>query len=135
MKENKVTFNIRTESLISVSVTPCIYRRECSLFRNNYPGVMAPGMIFTVEPAISEGTDQIYLLEDGWTAVTRDGSRSAQFEHTVLVTGTLHYSLAENSERRNTKLQNVDICSKNWSLFKTIFILYRTKGNTSSFWN
>jgi len=54
--------------------------------RNSFPGVMKAGMTFTVEPAISEGTHLLYLLEDGWTAVTRDGSRSAQFEHTVLIT-------------------------------------------------
>jgi len=56
--------------------------------RNTYPGVMKPGMIFTVEPAISEGTGRIYILDDQWTAITRDGSRSAQFEHTVLITET-----------------------------------------------
>ena len=48
---------------------------------------MKPGMVFTVEPAVSEGSDKIYILEDGWTAITRDGSRSAQFEHTILITG------------------------------------------------
>ena len=55
--------------------------------RNSYPGVMKAGMVFTVEPAISEGSSSIYLLEDGWTAITRDGARSAQFEHTILITG------------------------------------------------
>ena len=39
--------------------------------RNTYPGVMKPGMIFTVEPAISEGTGRIYILDDQWTAITR----------------------------------------------------------------
>ena len=47
---------------------------------------MKPGMTFTVEPAISEGRPEIVILEDGWTAVTEDNSRSAQFEHTVLIT-------------------------------------------------
>ncbi|XP_023339398.1 methionine aminopeptidase 1D, mitochondrial [Eurytemora carolleeae] len=56
--------------------------------RNRYPGVMKPGMVFTVEPAISEGSDKIYILEDEWTAITTDGSRSAQFEHTILITET-----------------------------------------------
>lgn len=42
---------------------------------------------FFPEPILSEGTDMVNILEDdGWTAVTEDGSRSAQFEHTVLVT-------------------------------------------------
>ena len=44
------------------------------------------GMIFTVEPMINEGEYNTKLLKDGWTAVTRDKSLSAQFEHTVAVT-------------------------------------------------
>lgn len=45
-----------------------------------------PGMIFTVEPMINAGTWRHKVLDDGWTAVTADGQRSAQFEHTLLVT-------------------------------------------------
>jgi len=45
-----------------------------------------PGMIFTVEPMINMGTCKSKIWEDGWTAVTFDMKRSAQFEHTVLVT-------------------------------------------------
>ena len=56
-------------------------------FRNDYPGMMSPGMVFTVEPAVSEGTSSLQILRDGWTAVTKDNSRSAQFEHTILITG------------------------------------------------
>ena len=44
------------------------------------------GMIFTVEPMINEGIYKTKLLKDGWTAVTKDKSLSAQFEHTVGVT-------------------------------------------------
>ena len=44
------------------------------------------GMIFTVEPMINEGIYNTKLLNDGWTAVTKDKSLSAQFEHTVGVT-------------------------------------------------
>ena len=47
---------------------------------------MVSGMTFTVEPMITEGTWQDRLWDDGWTAVTDDGKRSAQFEHTILVT-------------------------------------------------
>ena len=47
---------------------------------------MEPGQTFTIEPAISQGTEQCIILDDGWTAVTADGSRAAQFEHTVLIT-------------------------------------------------
>ena len=44
------------------------------------------GMIFTVEPMINEGIYETKVLKDGWTAVTKDKSLSAQFEHTVGVT-------------------------------------------------
>ena len=44
------------------------------------------GMIFTVEPMINEGKYEVKILNDGWTAVTKDKSLSAQFEHTVGVT-------------------------------------------------
>lgn len=47
-----------------------------------------PGMIFTVEPMINLGRPHVKLLSDGWTAVTRDRSLSAQFEHTVGITET-----------------------------------------------
>jgi len=48
--------------------------------------VLVPGMVFTIEPMINLGKKELYILEDRWTAVTRDGSLSAQFEQTVLVT-------------------------------------------------
>ena len=47
-----------------------------------------PGMTFTIEPMINEGSWRDRLWSDGWTVVTADGRRSAQFEHTVLVTET-----------------------------------------------
>ena len=50
--------------------------------------VLEPGMIFTIEPMITMGSIQPVIWPDRWTAVTSDGSRSAQFEHTVLVTST-----------------------------------------------
>lgn len=65
---------------------------------------MRPGMIFTIEPMINTGTYKCEILDDGWTAVTQDGSLSAQFEHTILVTETGHEVLTartgtlENSE-------------------------------------
>lgn len=43
------------------------------------------GMIFTIEPMINAGRPEVRVLPDGWTVETRDGSLSAQFEHTVLV--------------------------------------------------
>jgi methionyl aminopeptidase len=48
--------------------------------------VLRPGMFFTVEPMINLGRPHVKVLSDGWTAVTRDRSLSAQFEHTVGVT-------------------------------------------------
>ena len=50
--------------------------------------VLKPGMFFTVEPMINLGRPHVKVLADGWTAVTRDRSLSAQFEHTVGVTET-----------------------------------------------
>lgn len=44
------------------------------------------GMVFTIEPMINEGDWRLHTLSDGWTAVTDDKKRSAQFEHTVAVT-------------------------------------------------
>ena len=49
---------------------------------------LKPGMIFTVEPMINLGRPHVKVLSDGWTAVTRDRSLSAQFEHAVGVTET-----------------------------------------------
>ncbi|KAG8228839.1 hypothetical protein J437_LFUL008335 [Ladona fulva] len=53
---------------------------------NDYPGKMQSGMTFTIEPVIGQGSPEVILLEDGWTAITDDNSRSAQFEHTILIT-------------------------------------------------
>jgi methionyl aminopeptidase len=49
---------------------------------------LKPGMFFTVEPMINLGRPHVKVLPDGWTAVTRDRSLSAQFEHSVAVTET-----------------------------------------------
>ena len=49
---------------------------------------LLPGMVFTIEPMINAGDWRVKILDDGWTAVTTDGSLSAQFEHTVEVTPT-----------------------------------------------
>ncbi|HEV2452061.1 MAG TPA: type I methionyl aminopeptidase [Streptosporangiaceae bacterium] len=49
---------------------------------------MEPGMTFTIEPMLTLGTIDYDVWSDGWTAVTRDHKRTAQFEHTVLVTDT-----------------------------------------------
>jgi methionyl aminopeptidase len=49
---------------------------------------LRPGMIFTIEPMINIGRPAVKMLDDGWTAVTRDRSLSAQFEHSVGITET-----------------------------------------------
>jgi methionyl aminopeptidase len=54
----------------------------------HYDTVIEPGMTFTVEPMLTLGTHHWDMWDDGWTVVTKDLRRSAQFEHTVLVTDT-----------------------------------------------
>jgi len=46
------------------------------------------GMVFAIEPMVNEGTHEMRILPDGWTAVTADGKLSAHFEHTIALTGT-----------------------------------------------
>ena len=48
--------------------------------------VLRPGMVFTIEPMVNAGAYDVHILPDGWTVKTRDGSLSAQFEHTIAVT-------------------------------------------------
>jgi methionyl aminopeptidase len=48
---------------------------------------LAEGMVLAIEPMVNTGTAVVTVLQDGWTAVTRDGGLSAHFEHTVAVTG------------------------------------------------
>ena len=52
--------------------------------------IMEPGMTFTIEPMLTLGTIDYDVWPDGWTAVTKDRRRTAQFEHTVLVTDSGH---------------------------------------------
>ncbi|MCJ1458546.1 Methionine aminopeptidase 1 [Mycoblastus sanguinarius] len=54
--------------------------------KNKAVGIAKPGMTFTIEPMISLGTYKDKTWPDDWTSVTQDGSRTAQFEHTLLVT-------------------------------------------------
>lgn len=49
---------------------------------------LRPGMVFTIEPMINEGTWEVEVLADEWTAVTKDRKLSAQYEHTIVVTET-----------------------------------------------
>ena len=66
-----------------------VFHTAPSVLHYGYPGrgtVLREGMFFTVEPMINAGRFDVKILEDGWTAVTRDKSLSAQFEHSVGVT-------------------------------------------------
>lgn len=68
-----------------------LFHDEPNIVHVGRPGegiVLKPGMLFTVEPMINLGRPHVKVLSDGWTAVTRDRSLSAQFEHTVGVTPT-----------------------------------------------
>ena len=53
-----------------------------------YDTVIEPGMTFTIEPMLNLGTPEWDMWDDGWTVVTKDRRRSAQFEHTILITDT-----------------------------------------------
>ncbi|HZZ84704.1 MAG TPA: type I methionyl aminopeptidase [Anaeromyxobacteraceae bacterium] len=65
------------------------FHTQLQIPHHDTPGaktVMVPGMTFTIEPMITAGTWEALVWRDDWTAVTADGKRSAQFEHTVVVT-------------------------------------------------
>ncbi|WP_369796705.1 type I methionyl aminopeptidase [Cellulomonas sp. URHE0023] len=53
-----------------------------------YDTLIEPGMVFTIEPMLNLGTPDWVMWDDDWTVLTADGRRSAQFEHTLLVTET-----------------------------------------------
>ncbi|MBI1868557.1 MAG: type I methionyl aminopeptidase [Methylocystis sp.] len=68
-----------------------LFHDEPNILHYGTPGEgveLRPGMFFTIEPMINLGRPQVKILSDGWTAVTRDRSLSAQFEHSLGVTET-----------------------------------------------
>ena len=70
-----------------------VFHDAPSILHYGQPGqglTLAEGMFFTVEPMINAGRYEVKILEDGWTAVTRDRSLSAQFEHSIGVTADGH---------------------------------------------
>jgi methionyl aminopeptidase len=70
---------------------PEVFHDHPNILHYGRPGEgveLKPGMFFTIEPMINLGRPHVKVLSDGWTAVTRDRSLSAQFEHTVGVTET-----------------------------------------------
>jgi len=63
-----------------------VFHTAPSVLHYGRPGegeVLRPGMFFTIEPMINAGRYEVKVLQDGWTAVTKDKSLSAQFEHTL----------------------------------------------------
>jgi methionyl aminopeptidase len=68
-----------------------VYHDEPDVPHFGRPGTgpeLRPGMIFTIEPMINLGRPEVKMLDDDWTAVTRDRSLSAQFEHSIGITET-----------------------------------------------
>ena len=66
-----------------------IFHTAPSVLHYGTPGTgvrLRPGMFFTIEPMVNAGKFPVKLLDDGWTAVTRDRSLSAQFEHSLAIT-------------------------------------------------
>ena len=77
-----------------------IFHEEPQVLHYGRPGTLdelKPGMIFTIEPMINAGKPGIRELADGWTIVTKDHSLSAQWEHTILVTGSGHEVLTHSA--------------------------------------
>ncbi len=59
-----------------------------AIFNFGVPGtgpILKEGMVLAIEPMINEGTKYVKILADGWTTVTKDKSKSAHFEHTIVV--------------------------------------------------
>jgi methionyl aminopeptidase len=70
-----------------------VFHEPPSVLHYGKPGtgvVLKEGMFFTIEPMINAGRFEVKVLADGWTAVTKDKSLSAQFEHSIAVTATGH---------------------------------------------
>ncbi len=68
-----------------------VFHEDPKVLHYGEPGTgetLRPGMTFTIEPMVNAGRYKTRLLPDGWTVVTKDHSLSAQWEHTILVTGS-----------------------------------------------
>jgi len=66
--------------------------------KKNTGSEIKPGMTFTIEPMINDGKFDVKVLNDGWTAVTKDKSLSAQFEHTLGITETGYEIFTESDK-------------------------------------
>ena len=65
-----------------------------------------PGMTFTIEPMINAGKYDVKVLGDGWTAVTKDKSLSAQFEHTIGITENGYEIFTESDKNKSSPQTN-----------------------------
>ncbi|HSC48066.1 MAG TPA: type I methionyl aminopeptidase [Gammaproteobacteria bacterium] len=77
-----------------------VYHEDPQVLHYGSPGIgleLKPGMTFTIEPMINAGKRHVKMLPDGWTVVTKDHSLSAQWEHTILVTGDGHEILTKRA--------------------------------------
>ena len=95
--ESKTAFD---EASLIISINSKIrVIREPHFGKKGEGARIAPGMFFTIEPMINIGNWQVKILNDGWTAVTKDKSLSAQFEHTVGITeqGNEIFTLSQNN--------------------------------------
>jgi methionyl aminopeptidase len=80
-----------------------VFHEEPQVLHYGKPGqgpILKAGMIFTIEPMINAGKHHTKIKKDGWTAVTKDRSLSAQWEHTILVTDTGHEILTLRDEEK-----------------------------------
>ena len=81
-----------------------IFHKEPNILHYGKKGTgitLEPGMSFTIEPMINEGKYDTKILNDGWTAVTKDKSLSAQFEHTIGVTEDGHEIFTKSTKNFN----------------------------------
>ena len=81
-----------------------VFHKEPNILHYGKKGAgpkLKPGMIFTIEPMINEGKYDVRMLNDGWTAVTKDKKLSAQFEHTIGITETGYEIFTQSTKELN----------------------------------
>ncbi len=81
----KMSSAILLSSCLTLSIHHVLVPKH---YRNDDYLKLVPGMIFTIEPMLVEGSPECFEWSDNWTVATVDNGLSAQFEHTVLITDT-----------------------------------------------
>jgi methionyl aminopeptidase len=80
------------------------------IFDKNNIHILKTGMCITIEPLINAGSAEVKILDDGWTAVTQDGSMSSQWEHTIYINNDGCEVLSFNEfDKKNNKLPIIKI--------------------------